>query len=199
MPAKRTWTLPEIADLCGISERHAFRLAAEGILPGKDGRYDPLDCARRFIAHAAKDQEGKRARTELAKVEARRKTLLMRRQLGELLTMKERETLDNGIFEGAWIAWQLAAATFFAALGEIEGLDPRERLRIANIADAAGKGELIAFRDNWRQIQKDVAAHLRDRDRIDRMIGELSAGAADGAPAGDAQGEPGEGGDDDGQ
>jgi hypothetical protein len=194
MTTKRAWPLPKIAELLGISARHAFRLAAEDILPGKDGRYDPLECARAYIRHTSKDAEGRAARVELARVEARRKTLLMKRQLGELLTTKERATLDDGIFEGSWAAWQLAAATFFAELGTIVGLDPRERLRISNVCDQTGKSELIRFRDNWRDTQRNVRTYLHDPERIERLIGELSAAGehaagehAEGKPDGDDQ------------
>ncbi len=192
MTTKRAWPLPKIAELLGISARHAFRLAAEDILPGKDGRYDPLECARAYIRHTSKDAEGRAARVELARVEARRKTLLMKRQLGELVTTKERAELDDAIFAGSWSAWQLAAATFFAELGTIVGLDPRERLRISNVCDQTGKSELIRFRDNWRDTQRNVRTYLHDPERIERLVGELSA-AGEHAAGEQTDGKAGEG------
>ena len=172
---KRAWTPTETAAALGISDRHVRRLVSEHVLtPGKAG-FDPIPTLQAYLKHVTKDGEGRRARTELAQVETMRKRLLTRRHLGDMLTAKERATLDDALFEGTWSAWQLAAATFFAELGAIVGLDHRERLRIANVADQAGKAELIRFRDSWRDQQKDVRAYLRDEERIERLVGELSA------------------------
>ncbi len=67
-----------------------------------------------FIRHLQRDSEAKRARAALAEVEAKRKALQLRRQLGQLVTLDELRDLAGELWSGIWSAWQISAATFYA-------------------------------------------------------------------------------------
>ena len=103
---KKRWGAPEIAELCGVSERHIHRLVGQGVLPGAgpDG-FDPVAVAGAFIRHIGKDGESRQARVELAKVEAARKRLQLRRHLGHLFSPDEFVQASDRQFELQWEGW----------------------------------------------------------------------------------------------
>jgi hypothetical protein len=176
---KRAWSATETAAALGISDRHLRRLIGEHVLaPGKAG-FDPIPTLQAFIRHLQRDSEAKRARAALAEVEAKRKALQLRRQLGQLVTLDELRDLAGELWSGIWSAWQISAATFYAHVGMVPGVDSRERLRISNICDQTGKAELIALRERWEAKLRGEKLSLQDQDRIDALIGTLSTGADD--------------------
>jgi hypothetical protein len=177
MATKPAWTLTQIAELLGISERHAFRLVDEHILVGAGSRYDPLDCAKQYIKHISKDAEGRKARTELARVEAKRKTLLMKRQLGQMLTPVEQQAIDEEFFGLVMAAFNKAMSEVYGALAIHPALNHKERMLIAGTADQNGKAWLIEARNSWRQRLQKHRGDLRDPERVARLFSDLEAEA----------------------
>jgi hypothetical protein len=181
--ATKTWSQSEAAEALRISTRHVRNLTSDGVLPvRRDGRYDPLPTALAYLAHTQKDAAGKQARTELAQVEAARKRLLMRKHLGQLLTMDEHAELDTELWAAHWQVNTLCGAYYYHALSGV--VDPQTQLRIAGEAEALSKAELVQLRDRWAAKLKDRRVSLHDGDRIDRLLTELAT--ADPEPADDA-------------
>jgi len=167
------WSATETAEALNISDRNLRRLVTDRVLThAKGGGFDPIPTCKAFIRHLTRDQDGKTARNELAKVQAARTRLTMQRQLGKLATHEELADLGDEFLTALWGAWTLAAAWFYRGLQGV--VDRDTQLRIATEADECGKGEIRRLVDRWGVRLKGATVALTDPERIERLMTRLS-------------------------
>jgi hypothetical protein len=167
----------QVEEMLGLSDRHRRRLTEQAVLPEEEGGgFDLLLTVRRYLAHAKVDVEGKQARTELAKVEAKRKRVQAAREAANLPTVAELTALVAELWGAIWSAQAAATSSLYWACAALspQGF-PEHKLRAAiGEADELAKGELRLLREQLDQRMKGFAGALQDPARIEALLEKLA-------------------------